>query len=81
MLSMFQYFQSYIWFGDDVLGVQVDFDNNIFMRMCGASGKTAGQDFDAYPMYGDRVRCNLTDDGVVTAEYGDSAFTETGELT
>lgn len=64
----------------NVLGIEVDFENKTFTRLCGAYGKTKGSDFDAFPMYGNRKRCNLTDDGVVTAYYGDSAYTETGYL-
>ena len=66
---------------DNVLGLEVDFENKTFTRLCGAVGKSKGADFDSFNMFGGRKRCNLTDDGVVTAYYGDEAYTETGYLT
>lgn len=66
---------------NNVLGLEVDFANKTFTRLCGAVGKTKGSDFDSFNMLGGRKRCNLTDDGVVTAYYGDEAYTETGYLT
>lgn len=65
---------------ENVLGLEVDFANKSFTRLCGAVGKSRGADFDSFKMYGGRRRCNLTDDGTVTAYYGDTAYTETGRL-
>ena len=59
----------------DIYGVEVDFVNNTFTRIAGAASRTAGDGF------GGRRRCNLTDDGVVVAYYGDPAFSTTGFLT
>ncbi len=61
----------------DILGVEVDFANNRFTRLAGAVGLEAGADFDQFPMY-QRRRCNLTDNGLITAYYGDEGYTETG---
>lgn len=66
---------------DDIYGVEVDLQNKTFTRLAGAVGKNAGSDFDSINAFGGRKRCNLTDDGVVTAYYGDDAYTETGKLT
>lgn len=66
---------------DDIYGVEVDLQNKTFTRLAGAIGKNAGSDFDSINAFGGRKRCNLTDDGVVTAYYGDDAYTETGKLT
>lgn len=55
--------------GDNVLGLYVDFENNIFERLGGAVGKSAGADFNTYNMYGMRNACILDDDGVVVEEY------------
>ena len=63
-----------------ILGLEADFSNLTFTRLGHAAGKAAGTDFDQYSMYGGRRRCNLTDSGIVTAYYGDPAFTETGKL-
>ena len=64
-----------------ILGLDADFENGTFTRMGEAEGKTAGADFDVYPMYGGRRRCNVTDGGVVVAMQGEAAYTETGALT
>ena len=70
--------ESYIGYTDpDILGVEVDFANNRFTRLAGAVGLEAGEDFNQFPMY-NRRRCNLTDEGIVTAYWGDEAYTETG---
>lgn len=67
-------------FVDDskVYGMFVDFDNNIFTRLGDAVGKTGGADFDDIGPWR-RRRCNLTDDGVVLAYYGDDNYTEFGK--
>lgn len=65
----------------DIYGVEVDVVNKTFTRLAGAVGKTAGTDFNSINAFGGRKRCNLTDSGVVTAYYGETAYTETGALT
>jgi hypothetical protein len=37
-----------------------------------------GSDFNKYPMYGGRMRCNVADDGTINAFYGDPNFKESG---
>ena len=37
-----------------------------------------GSDFDIYPMYGGRMKCNVADDGTINAFYGDNNYTEDG---
>ncbi|MCM1060954.1 MAG: hypothetical protein NC452_11775 [Eubacterium sp.] len=64
--------------GSDIIGLHADFENNIFTRLAGAVGKNAGFDFDIFPMYGNRRRCNVLDNGTITAYYGDSNFAEDG---
>lgn len=59
---------------EDIVGLQVDFENKTFTRLAGAVGKSAGADFDSYPMYGGRRRCNVADDGTINAYYGDDNF-------
>ena len=66
---------------DDIYGVEVDFANRTFTRLAGAVGKTPGADFDSILAFGGRYRCNLTDEGVEVAKYGDTGYTETGALT
>ena len=74
--------QAFIGYTDtDIYGVEVDFTNKKFTRLAGAVGKSGGTSFDNIHCFGGRRRCNITDDGVVVAYYGDAAFTTTGALT
>ncbi len=71
--------KSLIGFTDsDIIGLHADFENNIFTRLAGATEKNAGSDFDIFPMYGGRKRCNVLDDGTIVAYYGDENFAEDG---
>ena len=63
---------------DDIYGLEADFENNKFIRLAGAVGKTAGADFDSVRAYGGRRRCNLSDSGEVLAYYGDEGFKADG---
>ena len=63
---------------DDILGLQVDYENKTFTRLAGAVGKNAGADFDSFAMYGGRRRCNVADDGTINAYYGDEGYTDDG---
>lgn len=66
---------------EGVLGVEIDLDNNTFKRIGDNEYWNGGSDYDQSEIYGKRVRCNVTDTGVIVAEYGDEAYTETGALT
>lgn len=66
---------------DSVFGVEADFANRTFIRLAGAVGRNAGSGFDDLEPWGGRYRCNLTDDGVEVAKYGDPGYSETGKLT
>jgi hypothetical protein len=37
-----------------------------------------GTDFNKYSMYGGRMRCNVADNGTITAFYGDNNYKEDG---
>lgn len=74
--------QSYIGYTDaDIYGVEVDFKNKKFTRLAGAVGKTPGDAFNGVKAFGDRKRCNVTDEGKVVAYFGDAGYSETGVLT
>lgn len=62
---------------EDVYGLDFDFDTAKAVRLGGASGKTAGADFDSIPIW-NRRRCNVADNGIVNAYYGDETYTEDG---
>jgi hypothetical protein len=71
--------KAYIGYTDgDIVGLQVDYENKSFTRLAGATSLTAGSDFDKFAMFGGRKRCNVADDGTITAWYGDSNFVEDG---
>lgn len=71
--------KAYIGYTDgDILGLQVDFENKTFKRLAGAVGLSQGADFNKFTMYGGRRRCNVSDDGTITAYYGDEGYTEDG---
>ena len=65
-------------YGNDVYGLQVDFENYTYTRLAGAVGKTAGTDFNSLAPWSGMKRCNLADDGTVNAYYGDASYIEDG---
>lgn len=71
--------KAYLGYPDeDIVGIQVDYKNKTFQRLAGAYNKSGGVDFDEFVMFGGRKRCTLSDDGNVTAWYGDEGYTEDG---
>lgn len=60
------------------LGLVIDYENKSYERTQEAANLQAGTDYDTYAMYGGRMRCNVLDDGTITAFYGDTAYTEDG---
>jgi hypothetical protein len=63
---------------DDIVGLCVDYENKTFKRLAGAVNLSQGADFNKFKMYGGRRRCNVLDDGTITAYYGDANFAEDG---
>ena len=63
---------------DDIVGLCVDYENKTFTRLAGAVGLSQGADFNKFEMYGGRRRCNVLDDGTITAYYGDEDYVEDG---
>ena len=71
--------KAYIGYTDeDIAGLCVDYENKTFKRLAGAVGLSQGSDFNKFTMYGGRKRCNVSDDGTITAYYGDEGYTEDG---
>lgn len=71
--------KAYIGYTDeDIAGLCVDYENKTFTRLAGAVNLSQGADFDKFAMYGGRKRCNVSDDGTITAYYGDANFAEDG---
>ena len=72
--------QAFVGYADsDIYGVEVDFVNKRFTRLAGAVNRTPGAGFDSIECFGGRRRCNLKNDGTVTAYYGEAGFTTTGK--
>lgn len=63
---------------ENVIGVQVDYDNGTVTRLAGATGLEKGTDFDKFNMLGGRRRCNVANDGTINAYYGQGGFKEDG---
>lgn len=63
---------------DGVVGLTIDYVNKSFERTQDATTYTQGASFDKYPMYGGRMRCNVNNNGEITAFYGDSNYREDG---
>ncbi len=49
----------------DILGLQADFENKVFTRLGAAVGLSAGSDFNAFPMYGQRRRVVVDSTGEI----------------
>lgn len=62
----------------DIYGVEVDLKNKKITRLAGSANLSAGADFDEINIFGGRKRCNLTNDGKVTAYYGEPEFVTSG---
>ena len=70
--------KAYIGYTDgDILGLQADFENKVFTRLGAAAGLTAGQDFNAFPMYGQRRRVVVDSNGVIDDSYSPEDVEET----
>lgn len=60
------------FYPNNVLGLLVDYKNRSYTRI-----NTFGNFDDAKP-FGGRMRCNVADNGAITAFYGDNNYTEDG---
>jgi hypothetical protein len=73
--------KAYLGYTDeDIVGIQVDYENKSFQRLAGAYDLTGGSDFDKFEMFGGRKRCNVADDGTIVAWYGDDDYAEDGSM-
>ena len=81
-LEDFQELCDFVGYNDEqVYGVEIDYANRKYTRLGANIGLSQGADFDSLAPWGGRRRCNLTDEGVVVAYYGDAGYSETGVLT
>lgn len=63
---------------NEVVGLDINYTTSTYTRTYDAIGKTFGTSFDTYTMYGGRVRCNVSDNGEITAFYGESNYRDDG---
>jgi len=73
-----QYIETTDGQGKYVVGLNVDFENKTFTRLADAVGLSKGTDFNNFSAFGGRRRCNVADNGTITAYYGDANYTEDG---
>lgn len=62
----------------DIVGLEIDYENKSYERLSDAVGLEQGEAFNRFKMYGGRMRCNVNDDGAITAFYGDPNYDDTG---
>ena len=70
--------QAGTYVAQNAVGLDIDYANRSFYRTQEAIGKSMGTDFDSYPMYGGRIKCNVADDGTINAFYGNNNYVEDG---
>jgi hypothetical protein len=63
---------------NEVVGLDINYTTSTYTRTYDAIGKIFGTSFDIYTMYGGRVRCNVSDNGEITAFYGDNNYRDDG---
>lgn len=64
----------------NAVGVEIDYENKNVSRLQDARSLSAGNDFNAYSMFGGRKRCIVDDSGTIIAFYGDDNYIEDGSL-
>lgn len=62
----------------NALGLDINYQDKTTIRIYEATGLEMGTDFDNYPMYGGRMRCNVADDGTINAFYGEEGYADDG---
>ena len=69
--------EAYIGYTEsDILGLHADFENKVFTRLGAAVGLSAGSDFNAFPMYGQRRRVVVNENDVIDDRYSPEDITE-----
>lgn len=67
-----------IYTAHNAVGLDIDYQNKTYTRTQEAISLSMGADFNRYSMYGGRMRCNVSNNGTITAFYGDNNYTEDG---
>jgi len=61
---------------NDATGVSFDYENRIYEKT--QEGSSFNVNYNNFPMFGGRMRCNVDDNGQIIAWYGDSNYAEDG---
>ena len=64
-----------VYHAKDAVGATIDYENKSISR---SQEATADTNFGDYIMYDGRKRCNVSDDGRITAFYGDANYKDDG---
>jgi hypothetical protein len=64
-----------VYHAKNAVGLGLDYENKAIDR---TQESTSTTNFNNYSMYGGRKRCNVNDNGTITAFYGDSNYKEDG---
>lgn len=60
------------------VGTEIDYEAKTFNHTQDAELNHTTADFDKYPMFGGRMRCNVNDNGEITAFYGQTGYKDDG---
>lgn len=61
-----------------VVGMELDYENKVYTRTQDGKILQPGADYNKYAMFGGRKRCNVADNGTITAWYGDANYADDG---
>lgn len=70
--------RSGIFQAKQAVGLDINYQDKEFTRTQDAVNLNMGIDFDQFAMYGGRIRCNVSDNGTITAFYGDNNYADDG---
>ena len=62
----------------NTVGLEMNYSEKYCLRLQEAKDYTMGTDFNRYSMYGGRRRCNVSDNGSITAFYGENNYKDDG---
>ena len=59
-------------------GIDLDYENKVYDRTQTTAYNYSAEKFNSYAMFGGRMRCNVSNNGTITAWYGDENYREDG---
>lgn len=72
--------QEQIYTYHPIIGVQIDYENNVSKRLAAAYNSITDTvaDFNNFDVYNKRTRCTVADDGTINHFFGEEGYTEDG---